>query len=188
MEKQIEYKRRICPAFEIGKIGGCLKFYIDITLKNGRLSMCGHWHGRGQNSDELTDESLIPSEGFEYSDILKIQSIWNRWHLNDMRVGTPKQEAFIRQWKLSNKYEYSAACDALAEAGLLYDNGYKYGSSWLREELPTGIIKYLFSLPAVSGVSWFDMDLNPIDETEFFNILQVGATKPTVAHDRSGLC
>ena len=177
MEMKTKYERRICPAFEIDRLGGCRRFYIDITLKDGRLSMRGQWHGCGQIADDLTNEALIPAEGFEYSDVLKIQSIWNRWHLNDMRAGTPKQEDFIREWKLSNKYSYDKACEALAEADLLYDNGYKYGSSWLKEELPTDIIKYLFSLPAISGVSWYDMDPATVDEAEFFNILQVGATK-----------
>lgn len=180
MEMKAKYKRRICPAFEIGKNGGLCRFYIDITLEDGRLSMCGNWHSCGQNADDLTNESLIPAEGFEYSDVLKIQSIWNRWHLNDMRAGTPKQEDFIREWKLTHQYDYTKACDALAEVGLLYDNGYKYGSSWLKEELPTEIIKYLFSLPAVSGVSWLDIESVAVDEAEFFGILQVGATKPTV--------
>lgn len=180
MEMKTKYKRRICPAFEIGKLGGCRKFYIDITLEDGRLSMCGIWHSQGQIADDLTNEALIPAEGFEYSDVLKVQSIWNRWHLNDLRAGTPKQEEFIREWKLSHRYDYAKACEALEEAGLLYDNGYKYGSSWLKEELPTEVIKYLFSLPAVSGVSWLDMESVAVDEAEFFNILQVGATKPTV--------
>lgn len=180
MEMKTKYQRRICPAFEIGKRGGCCRFYIDITLEDGRLSMCGTWHGHGQNADDLTNEALIPAEGFEYSDVLKVQSIWNRWHLNDLRAGTPKQEEFIREWKLSHRYDYTKACEALEEAGLLYDNGYKYGSSWLKEELPTEVIKYLFSLPVVSGVSWLDMESVAVDEAEFFNILQVGATKPTV--------
>lgn len=180
MEMTTKYQRKICPAFEIGKYGGCSRFYINITLENGRLSMCGRWHSYGQNADDLTDESLVPTEGFEYSDILKIQSIWNRWHLNDMRAGTPKQEEFIREWKLSHKYDYTEACKALAEVRLLYDNGYKYGSSWIKEDVPIEVIKYLFSLPALSGDSWLDIEASKVDEAEFFNILQVGATKPTV--------
>lgn len=179
MEMRNEYKRRICPAYEIGHYG-CRRFYIDISLKNGELSMCGKWHSSGQISDDLTDVSLVPDEGFEYSDILKIQSIWKRWHMNDARAGTPKQEDFIREWMLTNEYSYDKACEALSNAGLLFDNGYKYGSAWLKEELPTEVIKYLFSLPAVSGTSWYDMDQTNVDEKEFFNILGVGATKPMV--------
>ena len=114
MEMKTKYQRRICPAFEIGKLGGCRRFYIDITLEDGRLSMCGTWHSHGQNADDLTNETLIPAEGFEYSDVLKVQSIWNRWHLNDMRAGTPKQEEFIREWKLSyNRPASSSASHAL---------------------------------------------------------------------------
>lgn len=181
MFESCEYSRRVCPAYEINESGRRRGFYIDITLKNGVLSMCGRWRSLGQISNDLTNEALKLSEGFEHSDIFNIQNIWNRWHLNDKRAGTPKQEAFIRQWKLSNRYDYSAACDALAKVGLLYDNGYKYGSSWLKEELPIDVIEYLFSLPAVSGTSWIDIAPPPINETEFFNILQVGVTKLTDA-------
>lgn len=171
MDKDEVFKRRICPAREIGKRGGCRRFYIDITLEDGRLSMCGTWHDHGQNADDLTNEALIPAEGFEYSDVLKVQSIWKRWHLNDMRAGTPKQEAFIREWKLSHKYDYTEACKALEEVGLLYDNGYKYGSSWLKEEVPLEVIKYLFSLPAISGESWLDINPTAIDTEEFFKLI-----------------
>lgn len=176
LEMKTKYQRTICPAVEIGKLGGCRRFYIDITLEDGRLSMYGSWRSHGQNADDLTNESLTPIKGFEYSDVLKIQSIWKRWHLNDMRAGTPKQEDFIREWKLTHKYDYTKACEALAEVGLLYDNGYKYGSSWLKEELPAEIIKYLFTLPAISGASWFDIEPIAVDEADFLNILQVGAT------------
>lgn len=180
MEMKTKYKRRICPAYEIGK-SGARRFYIDITLANDVLTLSGKWHGCGQIANDLSDDSLIPADGFEYSDILKIQSIWKRWHLNNVRAGTPKQEAFIREWRLSNKYSsYDEACKALNEADLLIDNGYRYGTSWLKEKVPTEVIKYLFSLPAISGDSWFDIEPVTVDETEFFNIINVGATKPSL--------
>lgn len=178
-EMKTKYIRKICPAYEIGK-SGARRFYIYITLTDDVLTLSGKWHSYGQIADDLSDDSLIPADGFEYSDILKIQSIWERWHLNDMRAGTPKQEAFIREWRLSNKYSYNEACKALNEAGLLIDNGYRYGTSWLKEEVPKEVIKYLFSLPAISGDSWLDIEPVAVDETEFFNIINVGATKPTV--------
>lgn len=170
--KEKVYKRRICPAFEVGKYGGCRRFYIDIEFsESGCLSICGEWHGCGQICDELTDDSLIPSDGFEYADLLKIQTIWKEWHLNDMRAGTPKQEAFIKQWRQTNKYDYTKACKALEEVGLLFDNGYKYGSSWLKEDVPNDVIRYLFTLPCIKGDSWGDIDPTPVNEDEFFNIL-----------------
>lgn len=170
----VAYKRTICPAYEIGSYGGCRKFYIDIKLyQNGRLTLCGQWHSCGQNADELTNDKLVPAAGFERSDILRIQSIWKRWHLNDMRAGTPKQEEFIRLWNVSHKYDYTEACKALKEVGLLYDNGYKYGSAWLQEEVPKEVIQYLFTLPSVDGDSWVDIEPEAIDEQEFLSVLNL---------------
>ena len=173
--KEQFYKRKICPAFEIGVRGGCRRFYIEITYsEDGRLSLCGKWHSQGQNYDELSDERLVPAEGYEHADLFKIQSIWKRWHLNDMRAGTPKQEEFVRGWLLTNKYDYTRVCEALEAVGLLVDDGYKYGTSWLKEEVPTDILRYLFTLPAIEGNSWNEVNPIPVSEEEYFNILNMG--------------
>ena len=174
MENKQVFKRRICPAFEIGSKGGCRRFLIDIEYANGVLKMCGIWHSQGQIYDQLTDESLVPNSNYVYEDLLEIQRIWKRYHLNDMRAGTPKQEEFVREWQLTHAYDYTEVCKALSEADLLYDNGYKYGSSWLREEVPLEVIKYLFSLSAISGASWFDIDDTPVDTEEFLKLLSFG--------------
>ena len=134
--------------------------------------MTGDWRGlHGQIDEYLTDKSLTPCVGFDYSDLKKIQNIWERWHLNDMRAGTPKQESFVRDWLNNHKFDYTEICMALSEVDLLNDNGYKYGSSWLTEKVPDEVIKYLFSLPAISGDSWGEINPAPINEAEFFNIL-----------------
>ena len=167
------FKREIRPAFDITRDGRCRGFYIKIEFtEGGRLSLYGCWNGTsGQNHRELLDESLIPADGFEYSDLLKIKKIWERWHLNDMKAGTPRQEEFIRNWCLTHEYDYANALLALSEAGLLVDNGYRYGNSWLKEEVPEDIIRYLFSLPAVSGNTWNDIKPAQISESELFAIL-----------------
>lgn len=164
-----EYSRTISPAFIIGR-GVKKNFYIEIKLCDGALRIVGKGYGCGQIVERLLDDRLIPAKGFEYPDLLKIHDIWNRWHFNDMRAGTPKQEDFIREWRLSNEYTYQKACEALEEIGLLYDDGYKYGSSWLKEDLPIDIIRYLFSLPG-SGDSWLDMEFASINQEEFLDII-----------------
>lgn len=76
--------------------------------------------------------------------------IWERWHLNDMKAGTIKQEDFLRKKKSElnvRRLDYEVACKYLEEAGLLIDNGYKYGTSWLKEELPSEVIAFLEALP-----------------------------------------
>ena len=74
--------------------------------------------------------------------VKRIVEIWNRWHLNDMKAGTPKQEACIREMPTPKTGQaiYDLTCEYLESKGLLVDNGYKYGSEWLFEEIPNEII------------------------------------------------
>ena len=174
------YKRKICPAYETGQ-SGSQRFYIDIEFTtDGRLSLCGNWHGFGQNYNDLFDDSLKPMPDFTQKDIIKIYSIWKRWHLNDMRAGTPRQERIIRRWEKMHKYDYTEACKVLENHGLLYDDGYKYGSAWLFEEVPEMIIKWLFCLPKCGDFQSFDWDdvkvlFAKFTENELEKIWDIGA-------------
>lgn len=93
--------------------------------------------GFGQIADEV--KNFIP---------VTLYKVWKRWHLNDMRAGTVKQEQILRKAKDSgielNSYE--DGCNFLAEKDAYIDNGYKYGTRWLREELPQGVIDYIMTL------------------------------------------
>ena len=40
-----------------------------------------------------------------------------------------------------------AAREELRKVGLHPDNGYLYGSAWLKEEVPTEVLAYLHALP-----------------------------------------
>jgi hypothetical protein len=133
--------------------------FCKIKITNGKLSICGVegplpsgncLGGCGQIVWHLKEEDpkkWIFNEGWERSLMYKFLVIWDRWHLNDMRAGTPKQEEFIREWEKTNRYDYKQVCEALKEAGLYEDNGYKYGHGWLTEELPQDVIEFLESLP-----------------------------------------
>lgn len=79
-------------------------------------------------------------------------SIWERWHLNDMRAGSPKQEEFLRMNPVQYKYPQSyfvEACRALSMAGLHPDpeTGYRYGSAWIYEKIPESVLDTLRSYP-----------------------------------------
>jgi len=105
-------------------------------LKSERNLICG-----GQCYEEA--KAVIPA---------RLYKIWRRWHLNDARAGTPKQESILRAAKLYreqnnlSRLSYDEACDLLKMYGLYEDNGYRYGTRWLREELPKSVIDYILSL------------------------------------------
>jgi hypothetical protein len=83
---------------------------------------------------------------------VRLYEVWDRWHLNYMRAGTPAQEKYLRE---QNEYivsfggepmDYDSCCECLAEKNLLVDNGYRYGSAWLKEDLPQEVIDYVSAL------------------------------------------
>ena len=85
----------------------------------------------------------------------RFREVWERWHLNDMRSGSPAQRAFLEAHPVTDRLNYyTKACEALAEAGLNPDpsylhNGkpYSYGSAWLAEEVPAEVVEFLQSIP-----------------------------------------
>lgn len=133
------------------------KTYAHIKLSDsGKLSIVGVQGPRangdcvgscGQIENYLLEDVVKYMDGWDHDSVKKLQDIWKRWHLNDMRAGTPEQEDFIREWMKSNRYDYTAACNALKEAGLYEIDGYKYGHGWLMEEIPYEVVEWLVSLP-----------------------------------------
>jgi len=93
--------------------------------------------GWGQIYDEVRE--IIPARLYE---------IWKRWHLNDMRAGTFVQEEILRQAKASGVElnDYDDTCNYLQRFDALVDDGYKYGSKWLKEELPREVVDYVYAL------------------------------------------
>ncbi len=85
-------------------------------------------------------------KGWSSETITKFRGIWNMWHLNDMTPGTPRQMDYLRTIP-GGIPNYSTACKILEQADLLVDDGYKYGSKWLREEVPDDVIEWLMALP-----------------------------------------
>ena len=123
------------------------KWRLSITGVEGPLRNGDCVGGCGQVN--LRESYVSPANGWDADKIERFLFLWDRWHLNDCRAGTPKQEEMIRQWKESGwKYYYAEACERLDAAGMLTDEGYKYGSRWLYEEVPDEVLEFLRSLPA----------------------------------------
>lgn len=139
MEKKLTYRKNGITA------------EIDIRLSSGRLSICGTVF-KGLKLKENERNLIAGGQCIEECAPMiprPLLEIWERWHLNDMRAGTVKQETFLREYRDSNpgcRLSYDLACQVLSGADLLEDEGYRYGTAWLKEELPGEVIAYLESL------------------------------------------
>ncbi len=137
------------------------EYFCEIKWDGKRLSICGvegplkngdRKGGCGQIGIHMDRVGAVP-EPWTLPMIEEFGRIWERWHLNDMIAGSPAQEDWLRANPVDAKYpksHYEEACKALAAAGLHPDpnNGYKYGSAWLLEEVPEEALAFLVGLPA----------------------------------------
>ena len=115
--------------------------FVEIVYKNDRLSLHGvigptrggNCRGSaGQCQDEI--RKGVPKAPWAKEMVDKLCDIWDHWHLNDMRAGCEHQRAL--GWK--GESYIGKPCPVC---------GYKYGTAWLKEEVPDDVIKWLESLP-----------------------------------------
>lgn len=170
MEKVV-YRRTVYPIE-----GVCVQIRYTITGDlRGVLAISGDTNNAHGQIYECLSPDAVPKEPFTKNDILKLREYWERWHLNDTNAGTPKQEAAVRAWKAAgNKYDYKDACNYLKTIDLYEDDGYRYGSKWLFEEVPQEVIRWLFEMPG-EGSTYYDIFPPEINEDDFLKIL--GATR-----------
>lgn len=135
-----------------------------IRYENGRLSMTG---STGQSIVQFREydhrghrsiRDVKPRKGWTPKTVRQLHDVWNRWHLNDMKAGTPAQEEHLRRNPVNAVYpnsHYDAAVASLTAAGLHPDpeTGHRYGSEWLREEVPSEVLHFLATLPAHASTS-----------------------------------
>lgn len=132
-----------------------LSTYAEIKFKDGKLSICGvegpysngNAYGSCGQCRDFEINELAP--GWTDETLQTFRDVWNEWHLNDMKAGTPEQEAYLKAHEFPGYpvSHYDWASELLEKAGLNPDNGYKYGSAWLRQEVPDNVIDFLQSLP-----------------------------------------
>lgn len=113
----------------------------------------------GQITLRTFDETFTYAPGWSYVMLEQLAATWKRWHLNDMRGGSPRQEAVLRMHTYDRNdgagFGHLAwAQGILAEAGMNPDaeylhkgQPYSYGSAWLFEEVPDQVLHFLRSLP-----------------------------------------
>ena len=143
----------ICQAY-----GRKFNTYCRIKFDGGRIAITGVEGPKG-NGDCVGSCGQINGawDVVEYAPgwtpelVVAFRMMWGRWHLNDMRAGTPAQEAHLRLLELRGVVpgpdHYRWALDVLASAGLQPDGGYSYGSKWNTEEVPADVLAFLQSLP-----------------------------------------
>lgn len=148
--------KRVCRIgiADLGYGGPGASVFITVRIRdNGELSITGV---EGPNNAggcrggcgqiEINPDSFTSfAKGWDRAKVEKLRDIWKRWHMNNMRAGCEHQRAL--GW---NKYDEhpSEPCPTC---------GYKYGSAWLKEELPQDVIDWLMTLPTADKPSpWRD--------------------------------
>ena len=142
--------------FEFGKID----FYgtgrktnavtIEVELSEGNVfSACGYiWNIRrtdcvcgGQCLDEIYPfKKNNPT-------FKAIYEMWKKHHLNDMHAGTEKQEEALEKAGYTGwANDYEECCKYLKSIGLYEDNGYKFGTGWLKREISEEDLKIIRGL------------------------------------------
>jgi hypothetical protein len=148
----------IKKTIQLGKVDyngtGRKNYAVDIEVEldeAGELHMSGNiWNTTrsdivqaGQCQDTIA--KFFPQD----KKVQRMIEVWNEYHLNHMHAGTPAQEKLIEEHQDSfehyPKSHYEQARALLEEHDLLVDNGYKYGSAWLKQELPAEIVEEVAS-------------------------------------------
>ena len=124
----------------------------------------------GQITDTL-NELVTLAPGYDEAMVKELARLWDRWHLNDMRAGCEHQRAErwderpidpakpLRSYGRHFEGQTHDSWNMLTwvtrkehPQGLLGFPcpvcGYKYGSAWIKEEVPDAVIHWLFYLPA----------------------------------------
>jgi hypothetical protein len=121
--------------------GRAYSVYCEIEYKGGKLSITGVegplasgncLGGCGQI--DMHDWGIVNyAPGWDAAKEYKFRRIWERWHLNDLRAGCEHQRAL--GWDNLHIGDPCPTC------------GYRYGTAWLREDVPADVLDWLRSLP-----------------------------------------
>lgn len=152
----------------IGK-GASGNVFCNIKFVDGRLSITGV-EGPKRNGDCVGGCGQIDmhpwgitqyAPGWSPELEAQFREVWGAHHLNDMQAGSPAQRAFLKVNPITDRLNhYEASCAALEAADLNPDpnylhNGkpYRYGSAWLKMDVPAEVVAFLEALP--------DTDITP---------------------------
>lgn len=99
---------------------------------------CGDAVGScGQCSDALLHADRKLMQGWTSEMVGTLYDVWDRWHLNDMRAGSPRQEELLRDTRLA----YEDSRELLAQNGLLHDTEFWWDYKERKQYVPTEYAK-----------------------------------------------
>lgn len=116
--------------------------FVKIAWNGERLSFTGvEGPKRGGNCVGSAGQTVMhdwddatPAAGWSVDMIAQLRDLWTRWHLNDMRAECEHQRASLS--------------DARSQVGDPCPTcGYKYGTAWLREDVPDEVLAELAAFP-----------------------------------------
>ena len=126
MKKVFEFRRNDSEK------GRRLRVEVELTNENNFRACCAgpaiYW---GQCLDSAQKELNIKNPV-----MIEIVRLWKLYHLNDMKAGDKEQEKAVKEYTKNNSYDYDKVCEYLESKNLLVHNDYRYGSAWLKEEIP----------------------------------------------------
>jgi hypothetical protein len=148
--------------------------FCKIEVTEGRLSISGV-EGPKRNGDARGSAGQIEMHEWNISEYApgwnaeleqRFRAVWKGWHLNDMRAGCEHQRA--EGWDKRPIYADKPTTAYVdhpgggkgwnmltwlpeGRGGLLGKAcptcGYRYGTQWLSEDLPAGVVEFLRGLP-----------------------------------------
>lgn len=146
--------------------GRRMSVFCTIQYQDGRLSITGvegplpsgnclgGWGQIEMHMDDAWTQTMNFAPGWDRPTLWRFLDFWRRWHLNDMRAGTPEQMACLEEHIYQRSYGdyYLWAKNVLAYAKLdpvtLPDGTeYYYGTRWLFEPVPEDVLEFLVNLP-----------------------------------------
>jgi len=113
-------------------------------------------------SSPTKPEEITFAPGWDAEKWLDFLDVWKHWHLNDMRPGCEHQKDWgKKKLTVSRDSMWDGCKTEIKMSGWVYPKehpegelmkpcpvcGYKYGSAWLKEEVPVEVLEFLGSLP-----------------------------------------
>jgi len=154
----------------VGKNENGLSCFICWELKDGRFSATAHYVNRAGTDYDSCGQILddILNDFPENDQVQRIWTVWQRWHLNDMRAGSPRQQAVIEGGIRDDFEKYKKQVEEhnskyyTAKQRLLADIKNKL---WNQQDNPERLFdKLLKSLVIKAGIATYHQYLRPNEQ------------------------